>query len=247
MTEDTQKPEEAETAQAGEAKPDPAQTRTDAKAGADAEASADGAAADAADESGAEAPDAPEADGAEAKADAAEEAGKLKDQLLRALAESENIKKRAARDVKEAREYAVTGFARDMLDVADNLARALGSLDDDTKAQAGPALATLLEGVELTEKRLSSTLDRHGVRRIEPSPGDPLDPNRHQAAAQVPADQPKGAIAHVMQPGYVIGERTLRAAMVVVSAGPAEGAKPAPGKDNEAPGKPGDGGVDVSA
>jgi molecular chaperone GrpE len=223
MTEDTQKPEDAEAAKAGEAETETAETEA-------TEADAAGETDDAG---------APET---------ADEAGKLKDQLLRALAEMENTKKRAARDVKEAREYAVTGFARDMLDVADNLSRALGSLDDETKAQAGPALQTLLEGVELTERRLASTLERHGVKQVSPEPGDPLDPNRHQAAAQVPADQPKGTIAHVMQPGYVIGERTLRAAMVVVSAGPAEGAKPAaeaPASNGED--KPKGGGVDVSA
>jgi molecular chaperone GrpE len=173
-----------------------------------------------------------------------EQLAKAKDQLLRALAETENTRKRAARDVKDAREYAIAGFARDMLDVADNFARALESLDAEARANAEPALATLLEGVELTEKRLLSSLERHGVKKVDPAPGEPLDPNRHQAAAQVPADQPKGAIAHVMQPGYVIGERTLRAAMVVVSAGPAEGAAPKPAGDGDA--KPGDG-VDVSA
>lgn len=234
MTNETQKPDEADAAQAADAE--------DAAA-AEAEA-AEAAAADA--ETDADAPDTAEGEALGAE----DEAGKLKDQLLRAMAEVENTKKRAARDVKEAREYAVTGFARDMLDVADNLSRALASLDDETKAQAGPALQTLLEGVELTERRLASTLERHGVKQVSPEPGEPLDPNRHQAAAQVPADQPKGAIAHVMQPGYVIGERTLRAAMVVVSAGPAEGAAPAqesaPAKDDE--GKPKDGGgVDVSA
>jgi molecular chaperone GrpE len=192
--------------------------------------------------------EAAEAEAPEADNDVAEdEAGKLRDQLLRALAEVENTKKRAARDVKEAREYAVTGFARDMLDVADNLSRALGSLNDDTKAQAGPALQTLLEGVELTERRLSSTLERHGVKQVSPEPGEPLDPNRHQAAAQVPADQPKGSIAHVMQPGYVIGERTLRAAMVVVSAGPAQGAAPEPAAPGQDDGDKSGGGVDVSA
>lgn len=165
------------------------------------------------------------------------------DKLLRAYAEMENTKKRAQRDVKDAREYAVTGFARDMLDVADNLSRALSSIDDEAKQSAGPALATLLEGVEMTERRLLSTLERHGVKKVEPAPGDPLDPNRHQAAAQVPADQPKGAIAHVMQPGYVIGERTLRAAMVVVSAGPANGGA----KSDDNPEPPKGGGVDVSA
>lgn len=169
--------------------------------------------------------------------DPAEEISNLKDQLLRALAEMENTKKRAEREVKDTRAYAVTGFARDMLDVADNLSRALQSISDESKSEAGEALKTLLEGVEMTERRLLSSLERHGVKKVEPAPGDALDPNMHQAAAQIPADQPKGAIAHVMQPGYKIGDRTLRAAMVVVSAGPAT---PPAGGENE-------GGVDVSA
>jgi molecular chaperone GrpE len=172
-----------------------------------------------------------------------------RDKLLRAYAEMENTRKRAQRDVKDAREYAVTGFARDMLDVADNLARALASIDDEAKKNAGPAFATLIEGVELTERRLGATLERHGVKRVEPSPGDTFNANHHQAAAQVPADQPKGAVAHVMQPGYVIGERTLRAAMVVVSSGPAEGGA-GEGKPQDKPDSPQGGtggGVDVSA
>lgn len=148
----------------------------------------------------------------------------LRDRLLRAVADADNTRKRAAREVKETREYAVTGFARDMLDVADNLARALESLSDEARASLPDGVKPLLEGVEMTERRLLSTMERHGVKRIAPEPGEPLDPNRHQAAAQIPHEQPKGRIAHVMQPGYVIGERILRAAMVVVSAGPAEGA-----------------------
>lgn len=191
--------------------------------------------------------------GPEAAAEAAESAeaaepsveeqlAKTKDQLLRALAEVENTRKRAARDVKEARSYAIAGFARDMLDVADNFSRALHSVDDEARKTADAAFTAVLEGVELTEKRLLSSLERHGVKKVDPAPGEALDPNLHNAAAQVPADQPKGTIAHVMQPGYVIGERTLRAAMVVVSSGPAEGA--APSGDGDA--KPGDG-VDVSA
>lgn len=213
------------------------QTHTDDDAPLNGEAMSDEDAADAAAE--AEAPIAPEAviEG-------------LRDQLLRALAEQENTRKRAQRDVKDARDYAVTGFARDMLDVADNLARALAAVSDEARASAGPALANLLEGVELTERRLAATLERHGVKKLSPEPGDPLDPNRHQAAAQVPAPQPKGSIAHVMQPGYVIGERTLRAAMVVVSAGPADGAAPdsaaaKPQSDNGAA-RPGSG-LDVEA
>ncbi|WP_430431110.1 nucleotide exchange factor GrpE [Oceanicaulis sp.] len=176
-------------------------------------------------------------DTASEEPDPAEEIFNLKDQLLRALAEMENTKKRAEREVKDTRAYAVTGFARDMLDVADNLSRALQSISEESKSEAGEALKTLLEGVEMTERRLLSSLERHGVKKVEPSPGDALDPNMHQAAAQIPADQPKGAIAHVMQPGYKIGDRTLRAAMVVVSAGPAN-----PPEGGEA-----EGGVDVSA
>lgn len=168
-----------------------------------------------------------------------DENDKLRDQLLRALAEADNTKKRSARDVKDAREYAITGFARDMLDVADNLTRALESLGEADRAAAGEAVDGFVSGVEMTERRLTSAMERHGVKKLEPEPGEPLDPNRHQAAAQVPADQPKGTIAHVMQPGYVIGERTLRAAMVVVSAGPAETPPP---KDGDAGSN-----VDVSA
>lgn len=174
----------------------------------------------------------------------------LRDRLLRAVADADNTRKRAAREVKETREYAVTGFARDMLDIADNLERALGLLGDDVRASLPENVRPLVEGVEMTQRRLASTLERHGVKRVAPEPGDPLDPNLHQAAAQIPADQPKGRIAHVMQPGYVIGERTLRAAMVVVSAGPAEGAHDAGGEPSADPApsghKPGSG-LDVEA
>lgn len=170
----------------------------------------------------------------------------LRDRLLRAVADADNTRKRAAREVKETREYAVTGFARDMLDVADNLARALALLTDEARASLPDGVKPLLEGVEMTERRLLSTLERHGVKRIAPEPGEPLDPNRHQAAAQIPHEQPKGRIAHVMQPGYVIGERTLRAAMVVVSAGPAEGAAAPEPKGNGSAARPGSG-LDVEA
>lgn len=174
----------------------------------------------------------------------------LRDRLLRAVADADNTRKRAAREVKETREYAVTGFARDMLDVADNLERALGLLGEDVRASLPKNVKPLVDGVEMTQRRLASTLERHGVKRVSPEPGDPLDPNLHQAAAQIPADQPKGRIAHVMQPGYVIGERTLRAAMVVVSAGPAEGAGPAepkPASGSAAPGQKPGSGLDVEA
>jgi molecular chaperone GrpE len=226
MTQDNEKPD---------TDADQARESEDLHAGADAPLDED-AILDAEDK----ADPAPEEPGPEAQLDEA------RDKLLRAYAEMENTKKRAQRDVKDAREYAVTGFARDMLDVADNLSRALASIDDEAKQSAGPAFATLIEGVELTERRLATTLERHGVKKVEPSPGDTFNANHHQAAAQVPADQPKGAVAHVMQPGYVIGERTLRAAMVVVSAGPAEGGA-SETKLQDKPDSPQGGGVDVSA
>lgn len=166
----------------------------------------------------------------------------LRDRLLRAVADAENTRKRAQREIKDTREYAITGFARDMLDIADNLSRAVQAMPKDAREGAPDSVKTLIEGVEMTERRLLSTLERHGVKKVDPEPGEPLDPNRHQAAAQIPADQPKGRIAHVMQPGYVIGERTLRAAMVVVSAGPAEGQ----GQNKDSGGE-GGGSVDVSA
>ncbi|MEO1039110.1 MAG: nucleotide exchange factor GrpE [Pseudomonadota bacterium] len=213
-------------------------SENNAKTDADPQMQADEPAHDATQ---AEAPETEVAD--DTPPDLAAELDAMRDRLLRAVADAENTRKRAAREIKDTRDYAVTGFARDMLDVADNLSRALGAVDAEARANAGPALSTLLEGVELTEKRLLSTLERHGVKKLEPEPGETLDPNRHQAAAQVPSDQPKGSIAHLMQPGFVIGERTLRAAMVVVSAGPAEGAPPQGGAGDA---KPGDA-VDVSA
>ena len=219
------------------AKPEPGEPGAEAPEGASPDALDEAAA-------GPEASEAGEPAGAEASSDdLAAELDEMRDKLMRAVADAENTRKRAQREIKETREYAVTGFARDMLDIADNLSRALASVDDEARADAGPALATLLEGVELTEKRLLSTLERHGVKKVEPEPGEPFDPNRHQAAANIPSDQPKGRIAHAMQPGYVIGERTLRAAMVVVSAGPAEGGGEA---EDDTPPKP-EGGVDVTA
>lgn len=198
------------------------------------------------EESGAQAQDEPEQAGSEYDKSADQlktELDDLRDRLLRAVADAENTRKRSQREIKDTRDYAITGFARDMLDIADNLHRAIGAVTDEARANAPESVVNMIEGVEMTERRLLSTLERHGVKKIEPEPGDPLDPNRHQAAAQIPADQPKGRIAHVMQPGYIIGERTLRAAMVVVSAGPAEG-----GGETAPKGEgPEGGGVDVSA
>lgn len=139
-----------------------------------------------------------------------------RDRLLRTAAEVQNARRRAEKEVKDARQYAISGFAGDILNVADNLSRALQVARSESLE--GPA-KTLVDGVALTEKTLLSTLERHGVKRVEPAPGDAFDPNHHQATTQIPSEQKAGTIAASFAPGYVIGDRTLRAAMVAVSAG----------------------------
>ncbi|MEJ0022720.1 MAG: nucleotide exchange factor GrpE [Alphaproteobacteria bacterium] len=146
------------------------------------------------------------------------EIGKLKDELLRALAEIENTRRRGERQAQEARAYAIDKFARELLPVADNLGRALEALPEDVRAEAGETVNTFIEGVALTEKSLLEAFGRHGLRRIG-AKGEPFDANLHQAVASVPSDAPAGAIAEVFQLGYALGDRTLRPAMVAVSAG----------------------------
>ena len=143
----------------------------------------------------------------------------LRDDRLRALADAQNTRRRAEKEVADARAYSVSSFAKDMLDVADNLSRALAAIEPSQLENASDALKNLVEGIAMTEKSLLSKMERHGVKMIDPAPGDVFDPNRHQAVAQIPSDQPSGKIASVMQTGFVIGDRTLRAAMVAVSAG----------------------------
>jgi molecular chaperone GrpE len=149
----------------------------------------------------------------------------MRDRLLRALAEVENTRRRAEKEVKDTRDYAVSSFAKDILDVADNLSRAVGAVDQTTLEDAPDAVKNLVEGVAMTEKALLSKMERHGVKKVDPAPGDTFDPHRHQAVAQIPSDHPAGRIASVMQTGFVIGDRTLRAAMVAVSAGSPSGSE----------------------
>ncbi len=153
------------------------------------------------------------------------EKAELKDKLLRALAEMENLRRRVEKDLADARAYAVTRFARDMLDVADNLNRAVASFPAEQKAAAEGPLKALIEGVELTERDLLKKLEGHGVKKLEPE-GQKFDPNLHQAMFEVPDEtKPNGTVTTVVQSGYVIGERVLRPAMVGVSRG---GPKAAP-------------------
>lgn len=143
------------------------------------------------------------------------EAEAQKDRAMRALAEVENVRKRLERSRDEEKQYAVTRFARDLLTVADNLTRALAAMP--AEARADETLKPVLDGVEATARELQSVFGRHGIKIIQAA-GAKFDPNLHQAIAEVPANGAEpGTVINVVQPGYVIGERLLRAAMVTVA------------------------------
>ncbi len=142
------------------------------------------------------------------------EAAGLKEQVLRFAAEAENTKRRAEREVNDSRAYAITKFARDLLGVADNLARALAA----TPQNAETVVKNFVIGVEMTEKELQGAFERNGLKRVEPGRGEKFDANFHQAMMEQPAeDVPGGGIVQVLQPGYELFGRIVRPAMVVVA------------------------------
>lgn len=170
-------------------------------------------------------PDDPEPGSVEALA---KEAADWRDKMLRTLAEMENLRKRTAKEVSDARSYGITGFARDVLDIADNLQRALDAVPAETRELADPMLKTLIEGVELTERSLLNALEKNGVKKFDPT-GEKFNPNFQQAMYEVPDPSvPAGTVVQVVQAGYTIGERVLRPALVGVSKG---GAKTAPASE----------------
>ena len=157
-----------------------------------------------------------------AEADPMALVAELKDKLLRTLAEMENLRKRTEREVTDSRLYGVASFARDMLGVADNMRRALDAVAPELRASAEPGVKALIDGVELTERELQKALEKNGVRQFTPR-GEKFDPNVHQAMFEVPdASVPAGSVVEVVQPGYMIGERVLRPALVGVSKGGAK-------------------------
>jgi molecular chaperone GrpE len=174
---------------------------------------------------------------ADAAAALVAEVAALQDRHLRTLAEMENLRRRTEREVADARLYGITQFARDIVTVADNMQRALAALDHELREKADAAVKGLLDGVELTERELLKVLEKHGVRKIEPQ-GQKFDPHRHQAMFEVPDPSvPAGTVVQMVQPGYLIGERVLRPALVGVSkggpkAGSAEAGSEAPANDN---------------
>jgi len=175
----------------------------------------------------------PPAEGREAALEA--ELADTKDRMLRALAEVENLRRRSARELEEARKYAITGFARELLEIDDNLSRALGSIPQRAADEIG-FVKTLAEGVAMTQKALAACFERHQIAKVTPEIGERFDHNRHQAMFEVESDQPPGTIAQVLQPGYVIAERLLRPALVGVAKAPATQAGE-PQASGDAPGE----------
>jgi molecular chaperone GrpE len=151
------------------------------------------------------------------------EVAKLKDQALRAMAEAENTRRRAQREIDENNKYAVSNIARDILQVADNLRRALDGIPEEAR-KADDKLDKFATGVELTEREFLATLERYHIRRID-ALGKPFDHNLHQAVMQVDVpDKPTGTVVQVLQSGYTIHDRLLRPAMVAVAKGEVTGA-----------------------
>lgn len=154
------------------------------------------------------------------------ENAELKDRLLRALAEVENVRRRAERDLNDTRQYAVAKFAGDMLRVADNMERAIASIPLEALKDEG-AFKTLIEGIELTEKEMLRSLEKHGVKKLNPM-GERFDPNFHEALFELPDPSvPNGTVTQVVEPGYVIGSRPLRPAKVGIARGGVQ-SQPAP-------------------
>ncbi|HEY2047753.1 MAG TPA: nucleotide exchange factor GrpE [Caulobacteraceae bacterium] len=167
------------------------------------------------------------------------ELASMKDQALRLAAEAENTRRRAEREANEARAFAITRFAKDLMGVADNLGRALEHAPRDAE---DPLVRNLAVGLEMTQKALGDAFDRNGLKRISPAVGERFDPHQHQAVMeQTSAEFGPGCILQVLQDGYELFGRNLRAAMVIVAARDSTGQTPDGGaQDTEsAPASPG--------
>ena len=164
---------------------------------------------------GAEAAEIPGEDAQNPLAELAADLEKMKNDLLYAQAETQNVRRRLEKEKADAIAYAATGFARDMLSVADNLGRALAAIPAD--AAADETLKPFITGIEMTARELETVFQRNGVSKIA-AIGEPLDPNRHQAIMEMEsADAAPGTVVHEMQAGYMLRDRLLRPAMVGVA------------------------------
>jgi molecular chaperone GrpE len=159
------------------------------------------------------------------------ENGELKDRVLRTLADMENLRRRTEKEVKDARDYAITAFARELLAVADNLGRAVSAIPPEAKAAAEGGMKAFVDGVEMTGRELLKAMEKHGVRKIEPL-GQRFDPNLHQAMFEIPnGDVTAGTVLQVLQDGFALGDRVLRPALVGVAKGGPKAA-PAPAAES---------------
>ena len=153
------------------------------------------------------------------------EMAQMKDQMLRALAEVDNIRKRSIKEREDAGKYAVTAFARDMLEIADNFQRAIDAVPAEAR-EADPALKNLMDGIEATERVMVKYLEKHGIIRMEPMDG-PFDPNFHEVMFEAPVPgKPGGTVIQVLEPGYTIADRLLRPAKVGVAKADESGGTP---------------------
>jgi molecular chaperone GrpE len=213
---DNERPEDA-AAETQDAEAREAEAAESAKA--DAELAAQREAAAAGDPTG----EAAEAASADDRLTALEkQLAETREHMLRAVAEAENTRRRAAREKDEAVKYAAAGFARDILQIADNLDRALAAVSEELKHSSDEA-RTVIEGVEMTRRELVNTFERHGIARIE-ALGEPFDAERHQAMYEVETEEhPPGHVAQEMVPGYLLKDRLLRPAMVGVAKQPQNG------------------------
>jgi len=163
----------------------------------------------------------------EKKPTAEEQLAELNDKFLRLAAELDNTRRRASRDRSEALKYGIASFARDMLAVSDNLARALASIDEAARPQLPENARNLLDGVAATQRDLMAVLERHGIAKMTPL-GEKFDPNLHEAMFETPsADKENGTIIEVVEAGFMIGERLLRAAKVGIVKNPTPNKNPA--------------------
>jgi molecular chaperone GrpE len=167
------------------------------------------------------------------------EVASLKEQALRYAAEAENTRRRAERESNEARAFAISRFAKDLMGVADNLGRALEHAPKDAE---DPLVRNLAVGLEMTQKALTDAFERNGLKTIKPAPGDRFDPHQHQAVMeQTSSDVAPGGVMQVLQAGYELFGRNLRAAMVIVASRDSTGqmAGPATADTETAPAGPG--------
>lgn len=170
------------------------------------------------------------------------ENAELRDRVLRMAAEMDNLRKRTEREVRDAGQYAISSFARDLLGVGDNMRRAFEAVGEEVRRTADPVLRGLLDGIEMTERELLNALDRHGVKRLDPA-GERFDPHLHQAMFEVEdPGVPAGTVVQVLQAGFTINGRVLRPAMVGVSKG---GPKPGAGGTEDGAGADPAGGASV--